>query len=135
MSPLVLKPEVFEKVVTVIDSSLASSTEVFAVRPCTNAATVFLSGQDICAFIKRLETDNTKIKVIEFASLSTDAPSAPIAKAAAPNKRADAKIEDAHQLAIGVKKEVDFASWYTNVCDTLYGRRLFTLLCSGPGEI
>lgn len=115
VSPLVLKPEVFEKVVTVVDSNLSSSTEVFAVRPCTNSATVFLSGQDILAFLQRLETDNTKIKVIDFASLSSDAPSAPITKAPAPNKKADAKIEDAHQLAIGVKKEVDFASWYTNV--------------------
>jgi prolyl-tRNA synthetase len=115
VSPLVLKPEVFEKVVTVIDSSLASSTDIFAVRPCTNSATVFLAGQDVHAFLQRLETDTTKLKVVDFASLSSDAPAAPITKAAAPNKKADAKIEDAHQLAIGVKKEVDFASWYTNV--------------------
>ena len=27
----------------------------------------------------------------------------------------DAKIEGAVQIAIGVKKEVDFATWYTNV--------------------
>ncbi|KAG8817203.1 hypothetical protein FRC19_011494, partial [Serendipita sp. 401] len=39
----------------------------------------------------------------------------PIAKAAAPTKKVEAKIEGAHQLAIGVDKEVDFSSWYTSV--------------------
>ncbi|KAG6820908.1 ribose-phosphate pyrophosphokinase 1 [Arthromyces matolae] len=39
---------------------------------------------------------------------------APASKAPVQEKE-DAKIEGAVQIAIGVKKEVDFASWYTNV--------------------
>ena len=34
----------------------------------------------------------------------------------ATKEKEDAKIEGAVQIAIGVKKEVDFPSWYTNVC-------------------
>jgi len=30
-------------------------------------------------------------------------------------EKEDAKIEGAVQIAIGVKKEVDFSAWYTNV--------------------
>jgi prolyl-tRNA synthetase len=40
---------------------------------------------------------------------------APAAKTGAAKEKEDAKIEGAIQIAIGVKKEVDFASWYTNV--------------------
>ena len=36
------------------------------------------------------------------------------------NEKEEAKIEGAIQIAIGVKKEVDFAGWYTNVCIMLH---------------
>ena len=46
-----------------------------------------------------------------------DDTAAPAAAASTPAKKEkeDAKIEGAAQIAIGVKKEVDFATWYTNV--------------------
>lgn len=52
---------------------------------------------------------------IDLQSLAT-APAAVAQTSKAPVKeREDAKIEGAVQIAIGVKKEVDFAAWYTNV--------------------
>lgn len=52
---------------------------------------------------------------IDLQSLAT-APAAPAQTPKAPVKeKEDAKIEGAVQIAIGVKKEVDFATWYTNV--------------------
>lgn len=52
---------------------------------------------------------------IDFQSLAV-APTAVAQTSKAPIKeKEDAKIEGAVQIAIGVKKEVDFAAWYTNV--------------------
>jgi hypothetical protein len=121
---------VFPKVVTVLDATIANSSEIFAFRPKTNEATVFLAGKDILTYLQSLDSGSADSKskllhVVDFAALAAEGTAgttsnvntsdAPIAKASAPNKKAEAKIEDAHQLAIGVKKEVDFATWYTNV--------------------
>ena len=50
----------------------------------------------------------------------------------------DAKIEGAVQIAIGVKKEVDFATWYTNVCAYIQLSPVqlaqFTSLFPGPAQ-
>ncbi|KAJ7021859.1 hypothetical protein C8F04DRAFT_1213710 [Mycena alexandri] len=92
LSPLALNATVFPKVVTVVDASIASSTSVFAVHALSSSATVFLSGKDIVAYLRHLETSD------------------PAAK-----EKEDANIEGAVQIAIGVKKEVDFPGWYTNV--------------------
>ena len=52
---------------------------------------------------------------IDLQSLAT-APAAVAQTSKVPVKeKEDAKIEGAVQIAIGVKKEVDFAAWYTNV--------------------
>ncbi|PVF93478.1 putative proline-tRNA ligase, partial [Serendipita vermifera] len=130
LSPLALDADVFPKVVTVLDATIANSSEVFAFRPKTNAATIFLTGKDVLTYLESLDTSSADSKskllhVVDFASLAAESAAgtssnvntsdAPIAKAAAPNKKTEARIEDAHQLAIGVKKEVDFATWYTNV--------------------
>jgi prolyl-tRNA synthetase len=54
-----------------------------------------------------LETDLIKIQEIDFEAL----------KAGSASKGKDnARIDGAVQVAIGVKKEADFSSWYTNVC-------------------
>ncbi|KAJ7132037.1 hypothetical protein C8R44DRAFT_612430 [Mycena epipterygia] len=115
LSPLALNKTIFPKVVTVVDSSIASSSSLFAVHALSSSSTVFLSGKDIVAYLRHLETDSVKIQELDFANLvgSVAAP-APAAKPAAKEKD-DAKIEGAVQIAIGVKKEVDFATWYTNV--------------------
>ena len=52
---------------------------------------------------------------IDLQSLAT-APATVAQTSKTPVKeKEDAKIEGAVQIAIGVKKEVDFATWYTNV--------------------
>ncbi|KAG1741511.1 uncharacterized protein EDB91DRAFT_1237155 [Suillus paluster] len=113
LSLLSLTSETFPKVVTVIDASIASSSSSFALHAMSSSATVFLSGQDIISYLRKLETDDVKVQEIDFTSLKADvaaAPSKPAAKA-----KEDAKIDGAVQIAIGVKKEVDFSTWYQSV--------------------
>ncbi|KAJ7695144.1 hypothetical protein B0H17DRAFT_980395 [Mycena rosella] len=115
LSPLALNQTLFPKVLTVLDSSIASSSSLFAVHALSSSATLFLSGKDIAAYLKHLETDSVKIQELDFSDLAgAAAVPAPAAKPAAKEKD-DAKIEGAVQIAIGVKKEVDFSTWYTNV--------------------
>jgi prolyl-tRNA synthetase len=114
VSPLSINADVFTKVTTVLDSAISSSSELFAVRASAARATVFLHGTDIAKYLSTLETADTKVQVVDFAALQAEPVGAAPAKST-PGKKQEAKIEDAHQLAIGVKKEVDFATWYTTV--------------------
>lgn len=114
VSPLSISADVFPKVIIVLDSAIFSSSEVFAVRASASEATIFLHGTDISKYLSTLETADTKVQVVDFAALKAEPVGAAPAKST-PSKKQEAKIEDAHQLAIGVKKEVDFATWYTNV--------------------
>ena len=78
---------------------------------------MFLSGQDIVSYLKGLETQDTTIQEVDFEALRAEPAAAPApapVAAAAPTAQ-DARIEGAVQIAIGIKKEVDFAGWYTNV--------------------
>jgi prolyl-tRNA synthetase len=93
-----------------------------AVHANSSSSTVFLSGSEILRYLKSLETDSTKLHELDFSNLAAAATTAANPPGAAahsskpPTKeKEDAKIEGAAQIAIGVKKEVDFASWYTNV--------------------
>ncbi|KIY48495.1 proline-tRNA ligase [Fistulina hepatica ATCC 64428] len=111
LSPFVLNSTTYPKVLTVVDASIESSSSLFAVRANSSSETVFLSGKDVIAYLKALETDTVKIETLEFTeggALSTSAP--PVKE-----EKEDARIEGAVQIAVGVKKEVDFAAWYTNV--------------------
>jgi prolyl-tRNA synthetase len=110
---LALNGDTFPKVVTVIDSSIASSSTPFAIHASSSSSTLFLSGADIVAYLKSLETEEVKVQEIDFATLKTEAPAA---KPAVKEKE-EAKIEGAVQIAIGVKKEVDFSAWYQSVSD------------------
>ena len=87
---------------------------MFAVRALTTDATLFLTGKELVSYLKGLETKEAPVQVVDFEALKTETP---VVTANAPTKKAqeDAKIEGAVQIAIGVKKEVDFATWYTNV--------------------
>ncbi|KAJ7763691.1 hypothetical protein B0H14DRAFT_3594111, partial [Mycena olivaceomarginata] len=114
LSPLALNAETFPKVATVVDSSIASSSSLFAVHALSSSSTVFFSGKDIIAYLRHLETDAVKIQEVDFTNLDS-APAAKPAAKPAPKDKEDAKIEGAVQIAIGVKKEVDFPAWYTNV--------------------
>ena len=122
VSPLAIDSSNFPKVLTVLDSSIATSSSTFAVHALSPESTIFLSGSQISSYLKSLETEETKIREIDFVALKSE-PSAP-APAAGASKTAqldktikeEGKIEGAVQIAIGVKKEVDFPNWYTNVC-------------------
>ncbi|KAK7472306.1 hypothetical protein VKT23_000426 [Stygiomarasmius scandens] len=116
LSPLTLNENTFPKVVTVLDASIASSDSIFALHALSSDSTVFMKGSDIVTYLKSLETDQQKVQELDFAALESTAP-APASSAPAPAQAQaqSAKIEGAVQIAIGVKKEVDFPTWYTNV--------------------
>lgn len=117
MSPLVLDENTFPRVVTVLDASIASSSSLFALRAQSSEKTVFLLGKDVTAYLKHLEKEELKVHEVDFDALKAEGAAVPAAGGGAKEKAAkeDAKIDGAIQIAIGVKKEVDFAQWYTNV--------------------
>ncbi|KIM42357.1 hypothetical protein M413DRAFT_444782 [Hebeloma cylindrosporum] len=112
LSPLSITEPVFSKVVTVLDSSIASSSSIFAIHANSSSQTLFLSGKDIETYLKKLETAETKVQELDFSTIAS-APGPVAQTSKAPAK--DGKIEGAVQIAIGVEKEVDFPGWYTNV--------------------
>ena len=128
VSPLALDAQTFPKVVTVVDASLATSTAPLAIRASSSSSTLFLSGKDILTYLRTLETAETKLIEVDFAALKTEAVGGVTAQAKTEKKdkkdkkpeKEEAKIEGAVQVAIGVKKEVDFAAWYTNVSVALH---------------
>ncbi|KAF8621767.1 hypothetical protein AX15_007505 [Amanita polypyramis BW_CC] len=116
LSPLALTEKTFSRVTTVVDVSIDSDT-VYALHASSSSSTVFLKGKDVLAYLRSLENQENKLELINFSELGS-APAATASAAPAPpvsKEKEDAKIEGAVQIAIGVKKEVDFASWYTNV--------------------
>ncbi|OBZ77731.1 putative proline--tRNA ligase C19C7.06 [Grifola frondosa] len=117
LSPLALNAKTYPKVTTVIDNTIIGSSTLFAVRALSSSSTVFLSGKDLHAYLKNLHSEGAPaLHEQDFEALKTTADEAASGKpAAVKEKKDDAKIEGAVQIAIGVKKEVDFATWYTNV--------------------
>lgn len=110
-----MNEQTFPKVVTVIDQSIESSSAVFAIRGLSTSTTIFLTGRELATYLKRLETTEHPLHEIDFEALKTETPTAPAAATPAKKEKEDAKIDGAPQIAIGIKKEVDFAGWYTNV--------------------
>lgn len=116
LSPLALNDETFLKVRTIIDSSIAASSSIFAVQALSSSSTFFLTGSSIIAYLRNLENAEVKLQELDFQSIcGTSARSAIQNVKSSTKELEDAKVEGAVQIAIGVKKEVDFASWYTNV--------------------
>ncbi|KAG8682586.1 hypothetical protein FRC08_014873, partial [Ceratobasidium sp. 394] len=118
LSPLALNKDNFARVQVVLDSSIATSVPL-ALHASASDATIFLSGPDIVSYLTSLETTDAKLHIVDFAALKAEAAATPsgvgpVSKAA-PKKTEDAKIEGAVQIAVGVKKELDFPGWYTNV--------------------
>jgi prolyl-tRNA synthetase len=119
VSPLVLNAETFPRVTTVVDVSLATAPVPLAVRALSSQRTLFLSGADIYAYLRKLEVAENKLREVDFVALKGETAVGTAAQSKPTDikeKKEDAKIEGAVQIAIGVKKEVDFAAWYTNVC-------------------
>jgi prolyl-tRNA synthetase len=129
VSPLALTESTVPRVTTVLDASLASSSDVFAVRAGSSAETLFLKGTEIAAYLRHLEKGEAKLHELDFAALAADGGAPAVGDKSAPKERAkkedrqpeDAKIEGAVQIAIGVKKDVDFPAWSTNVRTLHYG--------------
>ena len=130
MNPFALTPNNLGRVTAVIDASLSASESetIYAIHANNNTTTAFLSGSDIASYLSSLESaaaGETKLQTVDFtvaapSTSGTAAPavSAPAAKAGTGGgaaEKEDAKIEGAVQIAIGVKKEVDFSEWYTSV--------------------
>jgi prolyl-tRNA synthetase len=109
-----LNKATFPKVLTVIDASIASSSSIFAIHALSSSETVFLSGKDIVSYLASLENDDIKIQEVDFETLKTDG-GVPAQSSKQSKDKESAKIEGAVQVAVGIKKEVDFAAWYTNV--------------------
>ncbi|KAJ4488262.1 hypothetical protein J3R30DRAFT_3280946 [Lentinula aciculospora] len=109
LSPLALNVSNFSKVVTVVDASIASTPTPLALHALSSSATAFLSSTDLLKYLRHLETEDAKLQELDLQNIET----AP-AKAPAKEKE-DARIGGAVQIAIGIKKEVDFSTWYTNV--------------------
>lgn len=126
MSPLALDKQNLPKVVTVLDTSLASSSATFAVHALTPDQTIFLKGIEIAAYLRNLESGDTKIQEIDFDALRAQAV-APTAAAPAP--RDGGRIGGAVKIAIGVKKEVNFPDWYTSVCFQTFVCKIWFLTC------
>ncbi|KIK63847.1 hypothetical protein GYMLUDRAFT_40931 [Collybiopsis luxurians FD-317 M1] len=115
LSPLALNQTSFPKVVTVVDASIADSSVPLALHALSSSSTVFLSSSDLLKYLRSLETEDVKLQELDLQNLES-APAAAASASKAPAKeKEDAKIEGAVQIAIGVKKEVDFPTWYTNV--------------------
>ncbi|KAF8755663.1 prolyl-tRNA synthetase [Rhizoctonia solani] len=120
LSPLALTKDNFSRCQVVLDSTIAGTSAPLALHASSPEATVFLSGKDIATYLTSLETAEAKVHVVDFAALKAEAEATPggvgpVGKAAPAKKAEDAKIEGAVQIAIGVKKELDFPTWYTNV--------------------
>ncbi|KAG6872578.1 hypothetical protein C0995_008645 [Termitomyces sp. Mi166 len=115
LSPLALNEQTFPRVQTVVDSSIATSSSLFALHANSSSSTIFLTGADILAYLQKLQTDDVKLQELDFSALTVSAGAAAQTSKAPVKEKEDAKIEGAVQIAIGVKKEVDFAAWYTNV--------------------
>ncbi|KAG6864262.1 hypothetical protein C0991_011003 [Blastosporella zonata] len=115
LSPLALNEQTFPKVQTIVDSSIATSSSLFALHAHSSSATLFLTGADIVAYLQKLQTADVKFQELDFSTLSAPVGAAVQTSKSPVKEKEDAKIEGAIQIAIGVKKEVDFAAWYTNV--------------------
>ncbi|EKM57048.1 uncharacterized protein PHACADRAFT_254575 [Phanerochaete carnosa HHB-10118-sp] len=115
LSPLALNENNFSKVAVAVDTTIEESSSTFAIRGLTTEATLFITGRELVSYLKRLETKEAQINLVDFEALKTEAPAATPAAQPAKKEKEDAKIEGAVQIAIGVKKEVDFATWYTSV--------------------
>ncbi|KZT10284.1 prolyl-tRNA synthetase [Laetiporus sulphureus 93-53] len=114
LSPLALTEQTYPKVTTVIDTSIISSSTPFAVRGLSSSSTLFLSGKDIHAYLKRLSSEQAPLHEFDFEAIKVEV-DGPAKAAPAKKEKEEAKIEGAIQVAIGIKKEVDFSAWYTNV--------------------
>ena len=98
-----------------VDSKLASSTELLAFHPSDSSKTVFITHEQLKHY---LESTGVKVTEVEFglATVAGTPLGKPEAKKAAmrPAKE-DAKIEGAALIGIDVRKELDFPNWYQQV--------------------
>ena len=74
MSPPALDAQNFSRVVTVLDTSLASSSATFSVHALTPDQTMLAMGTEIATYLRCLEGSGvTKIQEIDFEALKSEA--------------------------------------------------------------
>lgn len=116
VTPLALVNDKEKAVIVVLDKALLDSDKLIAVHPCRNDKSVLLTSAQIDSFVK---AQGNKTFVVDFVAEAAAAPAteAAPAKKAAPKKE-EKKTEDVKgetKLGLDVKKEEDFATWYTQV--------------------
>ncbi len=122
VTPLALINDEQKQVSVLLDKVLAEAPSI-GVHPLTNAATTFLSGADMVAFLVGRGVEH---KIVDFDALdaaSTPASAAPAAAAAggAPKKgggkaaSSAAAEEEKSLLGLTATKEGDFPEWYSQV--------------------
>lgn len=115
--------EASHPLLVVLDQSLASSSELFALHAASSDTTIFLTGQDVH---KYLQSTGVALQVVDFTKLTSAAAATPasketggatgVAAAAVRARHAEAaKIAEAELIGITVRKDGDFADWYQQV--------------------
>eukprot|EP00742_Colponemidia_sp_Colp-10_P011805 GILJ01013180.1.p1 GENE.GILJ01013180.1~~GILJ01013180.1.p1 ORF type:complete len:837 (+),score=181.59 GILJ01013180.1:1-2511(+) len=121
VTPLALVNDANKAVIVVLDKALSTiaAETLVAVHPCRNDKSVLLTPAQIDAFLK---VQGNKVLIVDFAAEAEAAPAsasaasstpAPKKESAPKEKKEDIKGET--KLGLDVKKEEDFASWYTQV--------------------
>lgn len=132
VSALSINKQNAAQLIVVLDAGLAASTDHFAVHAASAEETIFMTGAEIA---KYLQSTGVKLEVLDFDKLKAEA-STPVAKASAPSSSTAsapgstqgpitssnkaraaeaAKIPDAEQIGITVRKGGDFPEWYAQV--------------------
>ncbi len=119
-----------------MDASIATSSSPLGLHALSSSSTLFLSGSDLLKYLHSIETADVKLQELDLQILDAAAPAPSTTSKALAKEKEDAKIEGAVKIAIGVKKEVDFPTWYTNVCvfPSCSGREIFTRINIGPDQ-
>ena len=72
VSPLALNVEMFPRVTTVVDASLATARVPLATRALSTSQILFLSGPDILAYLHNLGTAVTEVHEVDFVALKSE---------------------------------------------------------------
>ena len=113
VTPLALINDKEKKVIVALDSALQTLEGTVAVHPCRNDKTVLVTFKQLSEYIAAL--GHTPV-FVDFTAVPAPAAAAPAAKKPAPKKEAKKEVVKGEtKLGLDVKKEDDFAAWYSQV--------------------
>ncbi|KAI8374687.1 uncharacterized protein BYT42DRAFT_577281 [Radiomyces spectabilis] len=102
----------------VVDAALLAlpATTVLAFHPSAADKTIFVTVEELQKYLQSLSKEAVEV---DFKALAASKPAPAAAKPAAKNagkkEATSALVEDAHQMGIEYKKDVDFPKWYQQV--------------------